>query len=214
MTSRSGLLSATPMARRAFRSVDAALPPGGGQSDLLGYRLRRAARSEMLYGGPRVTQLVSRPPDVVVTLSEKNKLPTLKQERNDMKLDWAGVQPYTAPNNMAHGFKHDYAHIKNCDLKQRHLPAAKFHRPSSELRVTPVSKEEWAASARMWTPLQFVKPVGTSVSVGGRQSGLRHGEKSLRQERLNQKGLGWKRIMRDQWQNDTEAWTYHPKRGY
>jgi hypothetical protein len=210
-TDMPSLLCPSPVLRRAFRSVEEARP---AVPTLLGYRLRRAARNEMLYGGVRVTQLVARPPDVVVTKSEELSLPSVERERGDMQISFKDVQLHMAPNNMYHGFKHDFAHIKNVDLKKRHLPAPKFHPPPAELRIAPATAEAWAARPRQWTPLQVIKPVGTQYSVAGRQSGLRHGGKSLRQERLNQKGLGWKRIMRSQWQNDVDSWTYHPKRGY
>lgn len=63
-----------------------------------------------------------------------------------------------------------------------------------------------------WMPLQMLKPMGHSWSASMRSSGVRGPSMQLMQERLDQKGFGWKRKSRSLWQQDTDTAGFRPHR--
>lgn len=67
-------------------------------------------------------------------------------------------------------------------------------------------------SARAWMPLQMLKPMGHNWSPAGRSSGIRGPHMQLMQERLDQKGFGWKRKSRSLWQQDVDTAGFRPHR--
>lgn len=66
--------------------------------------------------------------------------------------------------------------------------------------------------SRVWRPLQMLKPIGHQWSPAARSSGLRGPNAQLAQERLDQKGFGWKRKSRSLWQQDTATAGFRPHR--
>lgn len=65
---------------------------------------------------------------------------------------------------------------------------------------------------RYWMPLQMVKPMGHAWSPAVRSSGVRGPSMQLYQERLDQKGFGWKRKSRSLWQQDIATAGFRPHR--
>ena len=82
--------------------------------------------------------------------------------------------------------------------------------------VHPYAAAATAAStaARAWLPLQMLKPMGHSWSAATRSSGIRGPHMQLMQERLDQKGFGWKRKSRSLWQQDVATAGFRPHRYY
>ncbi|AIN97451.1 hypothetical protein LPMP_191090 [Leishmania panamensis] len=67
-------------------------------------------------------------------------------------------------------------------------------------------------SSQRWLPLQMLKPMGHSWSAAMRSSGVRGPHMQLMQERLDQKGFGWKRKSRSLWQQDVATAGFRPHR--
>lgn len=63
-----------------------------------------------------------------------------------------------------------------------------------------------------WAPLQMLKPIGHAWSASVRSSGVRGPTMQLMQERLDQKGFGWKRKSRSLWQQDVDTAGFRPHR--
>ncbi|KAG5480599.1 hypothetical protein LSCM1_06303 [Leishmania martiniquensis] len=66
--------------------------------------------------------------------------------------------------------------------------------------------------SQRWLPLQTLKPMGHSWSAATRSSGVRGPHMQLMQERLDQKGFGWKRKSRSLWQQDVATAGFRPHR--
>ncbi|KAK7198608.1 hypothetical protein NESM_000823900 [Novymonas esmeraldas] len=84
-------------------------------------------------------------------------------------------------------------------------PYAASHRSS-------VRRGASAAQHQRWLPLQMLKPMGHSWSAATRSSGVRGPHMQLMQERLDQKGFGWKRKSRSLWQQDVATAGFRPHR--
>ncbi|KAG5507364.1 hypothetical protein GH5_07460 [Leishmania sp. Ghana 2012 LV757] len=67
-------------------------------------------------------------------------------------------------------------------------------------------------ASQRWLPLQTLKPMGHSWSAATRSSGVRGPHMQLMQERLDQKGFGWKRKSRSLWQQDVATAGFRPHR--
>lgn len=67
-------------------------------------------------------------------------------------------------------------------------------------------------SSQQWMPLQMLKPLGHNWSAATRSSGVRGPHMQLMQERLDQKGFGWKRKSRSLWQQDVDTAGFRPHR--
>ncbi|KAG5507087.1 hypothetical protein JKF63_05833 [Porcisia hertigi] len=67
-------------------------------------------------------------------------------------------------------------------------------------------------SSQRWMPLQTLKPMGHNWSAATRSSGVRGPHMQLMQERLDQKGFGWKRKSRSLWQQDIATAGFRPHR--
>lgn len=65
-----------------------------------------------------------------------------------------------------------------------------------------------------WMPFQMLKPMGYNWSPTRRSSGNRGPSAQLVQERLDQKGFGWKRKSRYLWQQDIDTAGFRPHRFY
>lgn len=65
-----------------------------------------------------------------------------------------------------------------------------------------------------WMPFQMLKPMGYNWSPSRRSSGNRGPSAQLVQERLDQKGFGWKRKSRYLWQQDIDTAGFRPHRFY
>lgn len=63
-----------------------------------------------------------------------------------------------------------------------------------------------------WMPFQMLKPMGYNWSPTRRSSGVRGPSAQLVQERLDQKGFGWKRKSRYLWQQDIDTAGFRPHR--
>lgn len=63
-----------------------------------------------------------------------------------------------------------------------------------------------------WMPFQMLKPMGYNWSPTRRSSGTRGPTAQLVQERLDQKGFGWKRKSRYLWQQDIDTAGFRPHR--
>ncbi|KPI89171.1 hypothetical protein ABL78_1734 [Leptomonas seymouri] len=81
-----------------------------------------------------------------------------------------------------------------------------------KLHAYPVHPFAIAAATRAWLPLQILKPMGHSWSAATRSSGIRGPHMQLMQERLDQKGFGWKRKSRSLWQQDVATAGFRPHR--
>lgn len=79
---------------------------------------------------------------------------------------------------------------------------------------------EWRRAERFsqhrssWMPFQMLKPMGYNWSPARRSSGVRGPSAQLVQERLDQKGFGWKRKSRHLWQQDIHTAGFRPHRFY
>jgi hypothetical protein len=112
-----------------------------------------------------------------------------------------------------------------------HLHGAAAHPPPSQLSILtrPVDRSNSCdtrgahkyplhpfaaatAAPRAWKPLQMLKPMGHSWSAATRSSGIRGPHMQLMQERLDQKGFGWKRKSRSLWQQDVATAGFRPHR--
>ncbi|TPP50950.1 hypothetical protein CGC21_19005 [Leishmania donovani] len=67
-------------------------------------------------------------------------------------------------------------------------------------------------ASQRWLPLQTLKPMGHNWSAATRSSGVRGPHMQLMQERLDQKGFGWKRKSRSLWQQDVATAGFRPHR--
>lgn len=76
------------------------------------------------------------------------------------------------------------------------------------MRTSTVSRRH----PQYWMPLQMLKPMGHSWSASVRSSGVRGPSMQLMQERLDQKGFGWKRKSRSLWQQDVDTAGFRPHR--
>jgi hypothetical protein len=196
---------------------------------LLPYKLRQSAADEMLYGGVRVTALVTPPPAVKYTASEQLTLPTLESERADMQLNWTRIQHLLTPVNLHFEMRHEFARIKNVDLLRRWKALPKTAQPrSSELTVAPRAAPyvlphtttslgvRSVYDFRTFMPLQTIKPMqsGGVGSVSYRGRGLRHALQEQYQERLNRRGFGAKKNMPLMKELHPDTVGYRPRRGY
>ena len=162
----------------AFEVAPACLPAAttaAATPGLLPYRIRRAAASELLYGGVRATGLIPTPPPVYVTRSESTRLPT-KEEHWKRPFAWESMTTRMSPINLNVHAKALVAYHKSVDLARRHttygrLPQGveeeeqaaadargsadtgavtqtgepRYHKHPSALRVESVNPETWAA---------------------------------------------------------------------
>lgn len=69
-----------------------------------------------------------------------------------------------------------------------------------------------AGRSARWLPLQMLKPINHSWSASMRSSGVRGPHMQLMQERLDQKGFGWKKKSRSLWQQDIATAGFRPHR--
>jgi hypothetical protein len=133
------------------------------QKKLLPYAVRRTATKSMLHGGVRTTGLNMPPPALAITHSEQLALPTLHEERRDLRWDAADFAMHLTPLNMHNDYKYRMWHNRAVDLQKRlkkemsQLESKIFNgkivfknkniryvQPhSSELRVEPYTKDEW-----------------------------------------------------------------------
>eukprot|EP00796_Vickermania_ingenoplastis_P004045 gene4046-2897_t len=107
-----------------------------------------------------------------------------------------------------------------------HMKGLCFHPPPSSLSIftrpqdcaPPAHAEPHRALSRRgsasWMPFQMLKPMGYNWSPGRRSSGTRGPTAQLVQERLDQKGFGWKRKSRYLWQQDIHTAGFRPHRFY
>lgn len=107
-----------------------------------------------------------------------------------------------------------------------HMKRICFHPPPASLSIftrpqqvaesrgprKPCTRQEKVCGS--WMPLQMLKPMGYNWSPGRRSSGMRGPTAQLVQERLDQKGFGWKRKSRYLWQQDIHTAGFRPHRFY
>ena len=182
---------------------------------LLGYRLRRAAQKEMLYGGVRLQHLVQSPTPIKYTKSQVLPLPTPREEMEDMGLEYEWIGFRQLPVNVGVKARHAMAVIRSKDVLQRYRNAqSKFHPSPKDLSIFP--KEPLPAigfnGARAFMPFQIVKPVSEMYNPSVRGSGARSSLGALKMELLDGKGFGWKKKSRYLWQQDVETKGFRPKR--
>ena len=89
------------------------------QKTLLPYKIRRTAAMSLLHGGVRTTGLNMPYPALAVTHSEQLALPTLQEERRDLKWDAVEFPSYLIPVNMANDFRATARHNRDVDLYRR-----------------------------------------------------------------------------------------------
>jgi hypothetical protein len=189
---------------------------------LLGYPLRKAAQSEMLHGGVRISYLVARPPPMKFTKSEELVLPTPREEREDMELEYTHIGQRLMPLNIGQRIRAQMDIIRAKDVYRRFLEKergqrAKFIPRAKDLSILPPERKENIASevfgaGKRFMPLQMVKPKHSTYSVAVRGTGIRSTRGQLFQERLDGKGLGWKRKARSLWQQDVDTNGFRPRR--
>lgn len=102
---------------------------------------------------------------------------------------------------------------------QFHPPPASLSiltQPEDTMASLPVSLKgcthQFKPSTRSWMPFQMLKPMGYNWSPSRRSSGVRGPSSQLNQERLDQKGFGWKRKSRHLWQQDIDTAGFRPHR--
>ncbi|CUI14158.1 Hypothetical protein, putative [Bodo saltans] len=189
---------------------------------LLGYPLRKAAQSEMLHGGVRLSYLVARPPPMKLTKSEELVLPTPRQEREDMELEYTHVGQRLLPVNIGQRIRVDMDVIRAKDVYRRFMEkergqSSKFIAKAKDLSIFPTQQKESIAAevfgaGKRFMPLQMVKPKASLYSVATRGTGVRSTRGQLYQERLDGKGFGWKRKARSLWQQDIDTNGFRPHR--
>lgn len=177
---------------------------------VLPYKLKRAAASEMLYGGVRTTDIRSVPPAVVETKSELMRLPTY-EEHFQRSFAWEDLQRYMMPVNLGQYPQQLMVLHKNIDLLRQHKENLNqaYHTPPS---ATPLTPNE-ASAAQLQTkykgralprflPLQSLKPADYPTHISSRGQGLRTQHQNLKGERLNAKGEGEKTQQKKLWDQD------------
>lgn len=82
----------------------------------------------------------------------------------------------------------------------------------SDLLPEEVRHRAFGSSTSSWMPFQMLKPVGYNWSPTRRSSGTRGPSAQLVQERLDQKGFGWKKKSRYLWQQDIDTAGFRPHR--
>ncbi|KPA82892.1 putative mitochondrial hypothetical protein [Leptomonas pyrrhocoris] len=137
-------------------------------------------------------------------------LPLHRQSR------YASVQPAMSPDRTAH-LRGAAAHPTPSQLSIFTRPVDRVDGADGEdrrhsPRVCPVHPFAVAAVTRAWLPLQMLKPMGHNWSAATRSSGTRGPHMQLMQERLDQKGFGWKRKSRSLWQQDVATAGFRPHR--
>lgn len=189
---------------------------------LLGYPLRKAAQSEMLHGGVRLSYLVARPSDIKYIHSEHRPLPTPREEREDMELEYTHIGQRQLPLNIGQRIRAEMDVIRAKDVYQRFIdkergPSSKYVPKAKDLSILPQEKLQSATgelfcNAKRFMPLQMVKPRHSTFAVAVRGTGIRSTRGQLAQELLDGKGFGWKRKARSLWQQDTATKGFRPRR--
>lgn len=176
---------------------------------LLGYPLRKAARYEMLSGGVRLTSLVQDPFPLKFTKSENIAMVSPREEREDMDLEYEHISDRMQPINVSNRIRTEMSIIRSADVYQRFLSDknSKYHPRPRDLSIAPPE-----STSSRFMPLQMVKPIQSNWAPAVRGSGPRSTRGQLFQERLDQKGFGWKKKARSLWQQDIETNGFRPHR--